>query len=99
MASDFRSAGLSDGSKERPKDQYIMAQVTFTVAARFRDEVHDRIIVASEDDTASKLVRHLSKYMYGGIPVYLTNGREIIKGDEPLKSFKEEKLECIPIQF
>jgi hypothetical protein len=74
-----------------------MAQVTFTITVCFHDEMHDRTIVILEDDTASKLTRYLSKYMYGGLPVYLTNGKKKIRDDDPIKSFKEEKLQCLPV--
>ena len=74
-----------------------MAQVTFTITVCFGNEMRDRTILISENDTASKLTRYLSKYMYGGLPVYLTNGREKIRDDELIKSFKEENLQCLPV--
>ncbi len=74
-----------------------MSQVTFTITICFRDEMHDKTIVVSENDTAFVLTQYLSKYAYGGLPVYLTGGRKKIKDDAVVKSFKGEKLQCLPV--
>ena len=74
-----------------------MSQVTFTITICFRDETHDKTIVASENDTAFTLTQYFSKYAYGGLPVYLIAGRKKVKDSEVVKSFKEEKLSCLPV--
>jgi hypothetical protein len=69
-----------------------MFQVTFTVTLCFNKERKDHTIIMKEHDTALKLTDHLSKYMYGGLPVGLYAGREKIKDDEMAVNFKGENL-------
>ena len=73
-----------------------MVQVTFTISLRFREEIYDKLMMLSEDTTASMLTEYLSKYVYGGLPVYLTDGRRRLKGKEVLGPLKGEKLQCLP---
>ncbi len=73
-----------------------MNQVTVTISLRYRDEIHDKPMVLPKNTTASMLTAHLSKYAYGGLPVYLTDGSRKIKDKEKLGLFRGEKLQCLP---
>jgi hypothetical protein len=73
-----------------------MTQVTLTISLRFREEIYDKLMTLSEDTTASMLTEYLSKYAYGGLPVYLTDGNRRLKGKEVLGPLRGEKLQCLP---
>ena len=74
-----------------------MPEITFTITlCSNTTQIRDMTVIMLEDDTVSTLTQHLSKNMYGGMPVCLVSNLRRIDDNVKIKSCTKDALRACP---